>query len=77
MGIVAMTVALIFLTVGGGYLLWAFFWLHFEEIQAASDSQAAHPKEAALLFLTFAGLIIGTLAVLLVELQLLFTPTSL
>jgi hypothetical protein len=76
MGIVAMTVALVFLTVGAGYLLWA-FWLHFEEIDAASDSQASHPKRSALLFLTLAGLIIGALAVLLVELQLLFTPPTL
>jgi hypothetical protein len=76
MGIVAMTVALVFLTVGAGYLLWA-LWLHLEEIHPASDSRASQPIRAALRFLTLAGLIIGTLAVLLVELQLLFTPPSL
>jgi hypothetical protein len=72
MGIVAMTVALVLLTVGAGYLLWA-FWLHLEELHPASDSQASQPIRVALRFLTLAGLIIGTLAVLLVELQLLFT----
>lgn len=70
MGIVAMIVALIFLTVGAGYLLWAFL-SHVQEMDTPP-----HPKEAALLFLTITGLVIGTLAVLLVELQLLLTPAS-
>ncbi len=77
MGIMAMTAALIFLTVGAGYLLWTLL-LHFEEIYTAAEYEVSHPKRAALLFLTLAGLIIvGTLAVLLVEVQQLFTPTSL
>jgi uncharacterized membrane protein YidH (DUF202 family) len=77
MSIMAMTVALIFLTLGAGCLLWALL-LHFEEIHAAAEHEVSHPKRAAFLFLTLAGLItVGTLAVLLVEVQQLFMPPSL
>jgi hypothetical protein len=76
MSIMAMTVALILLTMGAGCLLWTLV-LHFEEIHAAAEYEVSHPKRAALLFLTFAGLtIVGTLAVLLVEVQQLFMPAS-
>jgi hypothetical protein len=77
MGIMAITVALIFLTVGAGYLLWTLL-LHFEEIHTAGEFEASHPRRAALLFRALAGLIVvGTLAVLLVEVQQLFTAASL
>jgi len=73
---VAMTLGLIFLTVGAGCLLWSLL-LHFEEIHAAEDSEFSHPKRVALLFLGFAGLmVVGTLAILLVEVQQLFTAGS-
>jgi uncharacterized membrane protein YidH (DUF202 family) len=76
MGIITMTAVLILLTMGAGCLLWTLF-LHFEEIHAAAEYEASRPKVAALLFITLAGLtIVGTLAVLLVEVQQLFTPTS-
>ena len=77
MGIMAMTVALIFLTSGAGYLLWTLL-LHFEEIHAAAELEVSHPRRVALVFRTLTGLIIlGTLTALLVEVQQLFTATSL
>jgi len=77
MGIVAMTGALIALTMGAGYLLWTLL-LQFEEIQTAAQSAVPQPGKAALLFLGLAGVgIVGTLAVVLVEVQRLFTPASL
>jgi hypothetical protein len=77
MGIMAITVALIFLTAGAGYLMWTLL-LHFEESHAAEEYEVSHPKRAALRFRTLSGLIIvGTLAVLLVEVQQLFTAASL
>ena len=73
---VAMTLALIFLTVGAGYLLWTLL-SHFEEIHTAAESELSHQKRVALLFLGFAGLmVVGTLAILLVEVQQLFTAGS-
>ena len=76
MGIMAMIVALIFLTVGAGGLLWTLL-LHFEEVHAAAEEEVSHPKRTALLFLTVAGLIfVGALAVLMVEVQQLFVPAS-
>lgn len=76
MGITAMIVALIFLTVGAGGLLWTLV-LHFEEIHVAEEEEVLHPKGTAFLFLTLAGLIfVGTLAVLMVEVQQLFVPAS-
>ncbi len=70
MSVMAMTLALILLTGGAGYLLWV-LRLHFEELQAAEQSEAPDlSRSAALLFLTLAGLfILGTLGVLLVEVQ--------
>jgi hypothetical protein len=77
MGIMAITVALIFLTAGAGYLLWTLL-LHFEEFHTVDEYEVSHPKKAVLLFRTLSGLIIiGTLAVLLVEVQQLFTAASL
>jgi hypothetical protein len=75
MGIMAMTSALISLTLGAGYLLWRLL-LHFEDVH--TEHEVSHPRKAALLFLTLAGLVIvGTLAVVLVEVQQLFTPAPL
>jgi hypothetical protein len=72
MEMMAMTLALIFLTVGAGYLLWTLL-LHFEEIHTGAEHEVSHPKRAALLFLALAGLmVVGTLAILLVEIQRLF-----
>ena len=73
MGIVAMTVVLIFSTVGAGYLLWSLM-SHYEEISSAAEheQEAPQPRGAALLFLTLGLFIAGTLAVLLVEVQQLF-----
>jgi len=77
MGIVAMTGTLISLTAGGGYLLWTLL-LHFEEVRMASESGPPQPKRVALLFLTLAGVVVvGTLTVVLVQVQQLFTPASL
>jgi hypothetical protein len=77
MGITAMTVTLILLTLAAGCLLWMLL-LQFEEIHAAAEYEASRRKGAALLFLGLAGLIIvGTLAVLLVQVQQVFMPASL
>ncbi len=77
MGILMMTVVLILLTMGAGGLLWTLF-LRWEEIHAAGEQEVSRPKVAALLFIALAGLgIVGTLTVLLVEVQQLFMPTSL
>ena len=76
MGIMAITGALISLTVGAGYLLWTLL-LRFEEVRAAAESGPAQPKRIALLFLTLAGvMVVGTLTVVLVQVQRLFVPAS-
>ena len=77
MGTVTMTVVLILLTMGAGCLMWRLL-LHFEEIREAAEYESSRPKVAALMFLALAGLaVVGTLAVLLVEVQQLFMPTPL
>jgi hypothetical protein len=77
MGIVAMTSALISLTVGAGYLLWTLL-LHFEAVRTAPDSGPPQPKRVALLFITLAGvMVVTTLTVVLVQVQQRFTPPSL
>jgi len=74
MGIMAMTLALMCLTMGAGCLLWMLL-LHFEEIHAAEEHEMSHSKRRALVFLTLAGLtIVGALGVLALEIQQLFTP---
>lgn len=76
MAIAIITSTLILLTLAAGCLLWALV-LHFEEMRTATDSEMAHPRSAALLFHTLAGLlIVGTLVVLLVEVQQLFMPAT-
>jgi len=75
MGIKTMAVALIFLAVGAGCLLWALL-SHFEELHTDSESEESQPHRAVLLFVTVAALIIvGTLAALLREVQQLFMST--
>ena len=77
MGIVAMTSALIALTVGAAYLLWTLL-LQFEEMHTGAQCGLPRPRRTALLFLALAGVsIVGTLAVVLVEVQRVFTPASL
>lgn len=77
MGIITMTAVLILLTMGAGCLLWRLL-LHFEEIHSAPEYEKSRPRVAALMFLALAGLtIVGTLAVLLVEVQQRFMPTAL
>lgn len=69
-----MTSVLLLLTVGAGYLLWALL-LHFEEIREAAEGEEWDPMGSELLCLTLAGLlVVGTLAVVLVEVQQLFMP---
>ncbi len=78
MFVMATTVALILLTGTAGYLLWC-LRLHFEEIHAAEQPEMSSPKKRAMrAFLTVAGLfLVGTLTVLLVQLQrLLITGFS-
>ena len=73
MGIKAMTVALIFLMAGAGCLLWTLL-SHFEEIHPVSDHEVSDHRRSALLFLALTGLVIvGTLALVLVEAEQLFT----
>jgi hypothetical protein len=77
MAIMAITGALISLTVGAGYLLWTLL-LHFEEVRTARESAGPQPKRVALLLLTVAGvMVVGTLTVVLVQVQQLFTPAAL
>jgi hypothetical protein len=77
MGIMAITVALIFLTVVTGYLLWTLL-LRYEDIRTAAECEASYPRRGAMLRRTLTGLIIiGTLAALLVEVQQLSTAGSL
>jgi hypothetical protein len=77
MGIMAMTSALISLTIGAGYLLWTLL-LHFEEVRTSPESEPPQPHRVALLFLTLAGVVVvTTLTVVLVQVQQLLTPASL
>jgi len=73
MGITAMALALIILTLVAGCLLWTLLF-HYEEFYAAAKNGISHPRRARLLFLTLTGLTtIGILAVLLLEVQQLVT----
>ena len=77
MEITAMALALMVLTLVAGCLLWALLF-HFEEIYLTATAGISHPRTARLLFLTFAGTAtVGTIAVLLLEFQELFTSRSL
>ncbi len=77
MSIMATTLTLLLLTLGAGYLLWC-LGLHYEEFHTPEESEVSHGRRsAALLFLTIASLfIVGTLGVLLVEVQQLLMSKS-
>jgi hypothetical protein len=71
MGITAMAVALMVLTLVAGCLLWTLVF-HFEEFYPVA--RVSHARRAALLFRTVTGLsTVGILAVLLLEFQQLAT----
>lgn len=73
MGIAAMVVALMVLTLVAGCLLWTLMF-HFEEFYPVAKDRVSHTRRAGLLFRTLAGLTtVGILAVLLLEFQQLVT----
>ena len=73
MGITALALGLMVLTLVAGCLLWTLLF-HFDEFYPAPREGNAHPGRIRLLFLTLAGLTtIGIFAVLLLEFQQLVT----
>ena len=73
MGITAMAVALMLLTLVAGCLLWILLF-HFEEFYPVAQERVSHARRAGLLFRTLTGLTtVGILAVLLLEIQQLIT----
>jgi hypothetical protein len=67
MGITAMALGLMLLTLGAGCLLWILL-LHFEEFYPAAKDGILHPRSAGLLFRALTGLTtLGILAVLVLE----------
>ena len=73
MGITAMALALVVLTLAAGGLLWTLLF-HFEEFYPVAREQASHARRAWLLFRTVAGITaVGILIVLLLEFQQLIT----
>jgi len=73
MGMTAMALGLIVLTLVAGCLLWTLLF-HFEEFYPVAQDGISHPRWAELLFLTLTGLItVGILVVLILEFQQLVT----
>lgn len=73
MGITAMALALMVLTLAAGGLLWTLLF-HFDEFYPAPRDGTSHPGRIRLLFLTLAGATtIGIVTVLLLEFQQLVT----
>ncbi len=73
MGITAMALGLMVLTLAAGCLLWTLPF-YFDEICSGAKDRISHPRRARLLFLTLAGVTtVGILAVLLLEFQQLGT----
>jgi hypothetical protein len=69
MGITAMALGLIVLTLVAGCLLWTLLF-HFEEFYPAARDGISHPRRAKLLFVTLTGLMtVGIVAVLFLEFQ--------
>ena len=69
MGITAMALGLIVLTLAAGCLLWALLF-HFEEFYPVAKDGISHPRRAKLLFLTLTGIMTaGIVAVLFLEFQ--------
>jgi hypothetical protein len=74
MGITAMAVALMVLTLVAGCLLWTLLF-HFEEFYPVKE-RVLHARRAGLLFRTLTGLTtLGILAVLLLEFQQLVSSS--
>ena len=73
MGIAAMALALMVLTLVAGCLLWILVF-HFEEFYPVAKERVSHARRAGLLFRTFTGLTtVGILTVLLLAFQQLAT----
>jgi len=73
MGISAMALALMVLTLVAGCLLWTLVF-HFEEFYPVAKDRVSHARRAGLLFRTFTGLTaVGILTVLLLEFQQIIT----
>lgn len=73
MGITAMALALVVLTLAAGGLLWTLSF-HFEEFYPDGMERASHTRRAGLLFRTVAGITtVGILAILLLEFRQLVT----
>jgi hypothetical protein len=77
MGMTAMALGLIVLTLAAGCLLWILL-LHFEEFYSAAEDGILLRRRAKRLFLTLTGLLtVGILGVLFLEFQQLGTSYSL
>jgi hypothetical protein len=73
MGITAMALALVVLTLAAGGVLWTLVF-HFEEFYPVAKERASHARWAGLLFRTVAGITaVAIFAVLLLEFQQLIT----
>ena len=73
MGVTAMALALVALTLVAGCLLWTLSF-HFEEFYPDTKDGASHARRAGLLFRAVTGLTaVAILAVLLLEFQQLIT----
>jgi len=73
MGMTAMALGLIVLTLVAGCLLWT-LQFHFEEFYPAAKDGISQSRRVNLLFLTLTGLItVGILAILFLEFQQLVT----
>ena len=69
MGITAIALGLMVLTIAAGCLLWT-LQVHFEEFYPVTKEGISNPRRARLGFLTLTGLTtVGILAVLLLEFQ--------
>lgn len=69
MGITAIALGLMVLTIAAGCLLWT-LQFHFEEFYPVTKEGISNPRRARLLFRTLTGLTtVGILAVLLLEFQ--------
>lgn len=77
MGMTAIALGLVVLTVAAGCLLWT-LQFHFEEFYPVATEGTSNPRRARLLFLTLTGLTtVGIIAVLLLEFQQLVISQAL
>jgi hypothetical protein len=73
MGMMAMALGLIVLTLVAGCLQWTLHF-HFEEFYPLAKDRVSHARRTALLFRTFTGLTtVGVVALLRIEFHLLVT----